>query len=266
MLGSGYDIFSHKFVLFASYGNDSIALINLCGKYLRGEDVTVVYSDTGWAAPWWMRERVEVGERFAQSLGFKTARTGSIGLEQLVRDRKGWPRQGMQFCTHELKIKPAMKWLEQNDPFRRAICLNGVRRVESQKRANYPEFTVESPNHGGRSLWSPMIDFSDDDRDYEILEAGFEVLPHRSMECFPCVNANRQDLRMLAGNPDRIIHVERVEKELGHTKKGKPRVMFRPYQKMGATGIREVVRWALSDRGKYEAPVEDNCDSGWCGA
>lgn len=266
MLGSGYDILSSKFVIFASYGNDSIALINLCGKYLQDRDVTVVYSDTGWAAPWWMEDRVERGEEFAKSLGFKVARTQSIGLEKLVRRKKGWPRQGIQFCTHELKIEPAMKWLEDNDPGGTAICLNGVRRVESQKRANYPEFTLSSPNHGDRSLWSPMIAFTDDDRDYEILESGFEVLPHRSMECFPCINSNRQDLRLLSQNPDRIIHVEQIESDMGYTSKVKPRVMFRPYRHMGATGIREVVKWALSSRGEYKPEVEDNCDSGWCGA
>lgn len=265
MLGSGYDILSRKFVIFASYGNDSIALINLCGKHLQGADVTVVYSDTGWAAPWWMRERVESGEAFARSLGFKTARTESVGLEKLVRQKKGWPRQGMQFCTHTLKIEPAMHWLNENDPGRRAICLDGVRRVESQKRANYPEFTTFSPNHGNRSLWSPMIDFTDDDRDYEILESGFEILPHRSMECFPCINSNRDDLRLLSQHPDRIIQVKQIEDDMGYTSKGKPRVMFRPYRHMGATGINEVVRWALSNKGEYEPPVEDNCDSGWCG-
>lgn len=266
MLGSGYDIFSRKYVLFASYGNDSIALINLCGKHLKGFEVTVVYSDTGWSAPWWMEDRVKTGERFAESLGFKTARTRSIGLEKLVRRKKGWPRQGMQFCTHELKIKPALDWLKENDPQKRAICLNGVRRVESQKRANYPEFTVESPNHDGRPLWSPMIDFSDLERDWEILEAGFEVLPHRSMECFPCINSNRDDLILLSKHPERIIQVQNIETDMGYTSKGKPRVMFRPYRHMGATGIREVVRWAKSGRGQYTPEVEDNCDSGWCGA
>ena len=51
--------------------------------------------------------------------------------------------------------------------------------------------------------------------------------------------------------------------DMGFTSKGNPRVMFRPYRHMGATGIREVVKWAHSSRGEYEPP--SGCDSGMCG-
>jgi hypothetical protein len=66
---------------------------------------------------------------------------------------------------------------------------------------------------------------------------------------------------------DRIALIENLEKELGFTSKGKPRTMFRPYRHLGATGIREVHRWALSDRGKFKLHIGDGhvCDSGMCG-
>src|SRR5574340_96106 len=137
-------------IIFASYGNDSVALIQWA-KENNLEDVHVVYSDTGWAADWW-GERLERLEAWVKTLGFLPHRTESMGMEELVKKRKGWPRNGMQFCTLELKIRPAMEWLDKNDPEKTALCLVGVRREESRSRATFPEYTESSPNHGGRPL------------------------------------------------------------------------------------------------------------------
>ena len=64
---------------------------------------------------------------------------------------------------------------------------------------------------------------------------------------------------------------------MGFTSKGKPRTMFRPYRYMGATGIREIVKWAEADRGQYVSATNDNledlddgggagCEQEWCGS
>ena len=251
-----------KHVLFASYGNDSMALIQYAADR-ELKSVTVLYSDTGWAADWWI-DMVEEGEEFAQSLGFQTDRTTSIGLPALVKQRKGWPRQGIQFCTTELKILPAQRWLDEHDPDKQAICMVGVRRCESANRSDFPETVMDSPKHGGREVWAPLVRHTDEMRDELLHRAGFAVLPHRSMECYPCINSNRTDLRELASNPERIAQIDKIEKELGYTSKGKPCTMFRPYRHMGATGIQEVVKWAESDRGKFE-PDANLCENqGWC--
>jgi hypothetical protein len=89
------------------------------------------------------------------------------------------------------------------------------------------------------------------------------------MECFPCINSNRGDLRALVSDEARIAHIERIEKDLGYTSKGKPRTMFRPYRHMGATGIREIIRWAAAERGQFDpddGTGGGNCDSGFCGS
>lgn len=245
-------------VAFVSYGNDSIALLQILAD--KGATGYALMSDTGWAAPWW-RDRVEAGEAFARKLGFTPVRLESEGLVRLVTRKKAWPRQGMQFCTEELKIKPAMHWLEEVDPKKEAICCVGVRREESRARQAFPEHTEDSPRHGGRLLWAPLVRHTKAERDVLVHRAGFDVLPHRSMECFPCVNSNRSDLRLL--DEERVSMIERVEHDLGHTSEGKPRTMFRPYRHQGAVGVREVWRWARSERGEYEAP-RGGCDSGFC--
>ena len=253
-----------KHVIFASYGNDSIALIQWA--YEKNLDrVAVVYSNTGWAAGWWA-ERVKKAEAWVRSLGFVPHEIQSEGMKALVRRKKGWPRQGMQFCTTHLKIEPAKRWLDEVDPGREALCLVGVRREESRSRASWPEYTEDSENHGGRTLWAPLVRVTTEERDALLERAGWAPLPHRSMECAPCVNANRADLRAVP--EETIEQIAQFEAELGYTKNGKLRTMFRPASKMGAVGIREVKRWADSERGKYEPlAVLGNgggCDSGMC--
>lgn len=253
------------FVLFASYGNDSVALIQWCINR-RLPRVAVLYNDTGWARGDW-DDRVTGLETWVRANGFTPYRTKSIGLEQLVHDKKGWPRQGIQFCTAELKIKPTLAWLDQHDPELQAWCLVGVRRAESANRAQFPQFTHKSPNHGGRSVFAPIVKYLDADRDKLLRQAGVNPLPHRSMECFPCINSNRRDLQELAQDEERIAKIERIEAEMGITSKGKPRTMFRPYRYMGATGIREIVRWSTAKHGQFNPDDGggDDCTSGYCG-
>lgn len=246
-------------VLFASYGNDSVALIQWACEQRLG-DVIVLYSDTGWAADEWTA-RIETMEAWVRSLGFRPMRTTSMGLEQLVKVKKGWPRQGMQFCTLELKIRPALEFLDRIDPFGVVTCYVGVRREESRNRALFPLKVEISPNHGGRQVLAPLATLTAEQRDGLLARAGVEPLPHRSRECFPCINENRTGLREIP--EDRVATVERIEKELGFTSKGKPRTMFRPYRHMGAVGIREVKRWAAAERGEFEP--EDDCEDGYCG-
>jgi len=249
---------SPHFVIFSSYGNDSCALIQWAHEE-ELHNVTVLYSDTNWSAPWW-QERVHDMVLWLSTLGFRFARTESIGFADLAREKKGFPVQKYQWCSWRLKIEPAQRWLDENDPDKRTVCLVGVRREESGARANYPLYMLRSESHGGRALIAPLAQMDTQDRDALLVKAGVEPLAHRSMECFPCINSNRKDLRELAKDTEAIAHVEALEKEIG-------RPMFRPYRHMGAKGIAEVIRWAESDRGKYESPSEEEsgCESGWCG-
>jgi 3'-phosphoadenosine 5'-phosphosulfate sulfotransferase (PAPS reductase)/FAD synthetase len=252
-----------KIVIFASYGNDSIALIQLCHEAklldLPGITIDVLYSDTGWSIPWW-NDRVEKAEVWVRDLGFAPYRTHSVGFQQLVKNKQFFPVSGMQFCTEKLKLEPALAWLDEHDPDKKVICFVGVRREESVKRSTYEKVTLSSPAHGYRQSWAPMADYDEEDRDELIKAAGFDVLPHRSKECFPCINAARSDLVMVSGYPERVKDIRKMEEERGRT-------MFKPEHHMGATGIDEILRWAHSNRGSYRPPVEDpgNCDGGFCG-
>lgn len=249
------------FIIFGSGGNDSVALVQWAIENKK-TPLIVAYSDTGWAADWWP-DRVAKFEAFCVANGAQFHVIQSEGMESLIKRKKAWPANGMAFCSYELKIKPAMQWLDTIDPECDAVCMVGIRRAESSRRAQWPEWVEESQNHGGRSLFAPLVRYDDNARNELILRAGFDVLPHRSMECFPCVNANKSDISML--DDARIGHIETLEMEMGFTSEGKPRTMFRPAKKKGATGIREVVQWAKT--GNFVAGQADIfCDSGFCGS
>jgi len=246
-----------KYCISSSYGNDSVALIQLAHE--QGlKDVTITYSDTGWGSVEWP-DRVNKCEEWAHSFGFRTHRVvANMQFEELMQFKKGFPSQRYQWCSALLKIIPFLSWLDEADPNLKTTILIGLRRAESKERANTPEVIEKSERHGDRKVWFPLATYTDEQRNELLNRAGFSVLPHRSMECAPCINANRNDLRGLSEKD--IARVENLENKVGKN-------MFRTKRHGGANGIREVIQWANSERGKYNKQQNTlfNCDSGMCG-
>jgi 3'-phosphoadenosine 5'-phosphosulfate sulfotransferase (PAPS reductase)/FAD synthetase len=252
-----------RHVIFASGGNDSVALVQ-CAKEACLTHVTVCYSNTGWAVDWWP-ERVAKFKAWVVSYGYSFVEIDSEGMINLVHRKKAWPSTKPKFCTYELKIAPAMKWLDEVDPNREATCMVGVRREEGEKNASkrlhWPMWIEESEAHGGRSLHSPLVLVREQERNALIHRGGWEVLPHRSRECWPCVAANKDDIQDLRNDPKRIDLIDITEKDLGPK-----RTLFRPAHFRGATGIHEVVKWACGSVGQYSpGQAEFGCDAGFCG-
>lgn len=253
-------------IIFTSCGNDSGAL----GQWAfeRGiQDLIFAYSQTHWGSAEWPA-RVQLFRGWVESNGAKFHTIESEGFANICKAKRNqaFPRDGMQFCTQELKIEPAMRWLDEIDPELEATCMVGIRREESSKRANWPEWVEESDKHGGRSLWSPLVRHDTAARDELLARSGLPVLPYRSRECFPCVNSSKADLRaMTQADVDKVA---RLEAEMGVGKRsGKPKYMFRATKCGGAEGIVEVIKWASHT--KYVKGQDDlfggGCDSGFCG-
>lgn len=245
-------------VISTSYGNDSLALIQLAHE-LALNDVVVTYIDTGWSGDGWP-QRVNEGEAYAKSLGFEVVRIeADLKFRELMKLKKGFPNQRFQWCSGLLKGLPFLNWLDSRDPDATATVLIGKRRAEGEKggdRLNTPEYVEASEYHGGRKLWHPLYLHTDEERDALIQRAGFKPLPHRSLECDPCVNANKGDFRRLAAAD--IAKVEALERDVGKT-------MFRPKRHGGATGIREVIKWARYSSAQY-TPGQDDLFSAGCGS
>ena len=248
------------FLASVSYGNDSIAMIQWCYEQGLAADTALIYADTGWAHDDWAT-RVARAEAWARTLGFTPFRSKGEGLEALVRRKKGWPRQGLQFCTQHLKVEPLNVVQDALDPDRFSVVLVGKRRAESANRRDTPEAIWRSPYNGNRALMHPLVALSDEERNALLQRAGWEPLPHRSDECFPCINSNKSDLlRLGVEDPARVARIRLLEQDLGITSKGKPRTMFRPYRYRGATGIDAMIRWASTERGAdFDDGTGDDC-------
>ena len=245
-------------VISSSYGNDSIAMIQWARE--QGlQDVAVVFVDTGWAAPGWL-DRVARMEEWVRSIGFSVVHLKApVSFEDLMLKKKGFPSQRFQWCSGILKGLPFLTWIDDADADNTAVVMIGKRREESQERANTSEFIESSEYHGGRKVWHPLYLHTDAMRDDLLARAGFDVLPHRSKECSPCINSNRQDLRQLTEAD--IQRVEDLEAKVGKT-------MLRPKRHGGAKGVRRVVAWAYAERGQYDDRQEsmfNQCSSGYCG-
>jgi 3'-phosphoadenosine 5'-phosphosulfate sulfotransferase (PAPS reductase)/FAD synthetase len=245
-----------QFLLSASYGNDSIALIQWAHENdLSG--VHVVYCDTGWAADWWP-SRVEQGEELARGYGFSVHQVSAYPkFDDLMRMKRGFPSNMNQWCSAFLKAVPLNDIEDRIDPACTMTVMIGKRRAESVSRANTPEFIDSSEYHGGRRVWHPLYLHTDEQRNELIRRSGMPLLPHRSLECDPCVNANKGDIRRLSA--ERINRVEALEKEVGNT-------FFKPSAHGGAVGIREVHKWACSGRGKYVPGQDDVFGDQGCGS
>lgn len=251
--------------IFTSCGNDSLALIQWAHEN-KVSNVTAIYNNTGWSAPWWP-ERVSIAKEWVESLGFKFVETKGIGMEELVYNKKAWPRGGggkFQFCTKFLKELPTIQWLDENDPDCEGVCMVGIRREEGESsksaRLTMPEWTEESERHGGRALWAPLVRHRTEDRNALLAKTPFEPLPYRSKECYPCVNAGKGELKLLP--EERIIDIERIENTAGVNSKGNQRVMFSPQRHNGAVGIRAVVEDARKNN--TDLFEISTCASGWC--
>ena len=248
-----------KYVISSSYGNDSLAMIQWAREAgLQG--VTVVFIDTHWSAPGWL-DRVAMCEEWVRSVGFSAKHIKSpMTFEDLMRHKRGFPNQRYQWCSGTLKGLPFLDWIDEEDTAREAIVMIGKRREESKERADTPEFVYNSEYHGGCTLWHPLYLHDAPARNELLFRAGFDPLPHRSKECSPCINANREDLRQL--DETEIARLEALESDVGN-------VMFRAKKHGGARGIRRIIIWANSNRGKYNDRQEtlfSGCSSGYCGS
>lgn len=242
-------------LLSSSCGNDSIAMM-LKALTDGVPDLRVIYCHTGWAGEKWPA-RVERTRKFCEAAGVPFVELHpERDFPTLMRERSGFPMPGKTWCSFWLKAMPFLAYADIVDPECRATVMIGKRRDESPARKNTPEVVESSEQHGGRRVWHPLAFVTEAERNQILVSHGWEVLPHRSGECTPCVNANREDMRsMTQGEIDRTVS---LESEVGKN-------MFRPYHHMGAKGFEQVIRWARSPRGKYEPPEEKStCTEGYC--
>ena len=267
-------------IINISGGNDSVAMLqwfvnNM--KHLEGDKFYAVYANTGWAISWWA-ERIKFVAEFCERNGIEFVEVTSSGMEQLIRKKGIYPNRLQKWCTEELKIKPIAHWKKHNKftPYNSRMIL-GVRAEESPKRAN----TIPWGEVQGFETWYPLALYTEAQRNELVKQAGFEILPHRSCECSPCIfERNKAGISRI--EPERIELIANLETDLSAYTNAKRKLQKHPdYNpkdvfgffnsnnlEIGRSGIREQVKWANTSRGQYVRGQEDvfcDTEAGYCG-
>lgn len=199
-------------VILGNYGNGTIALIQWA-KHQQLQDVTVVNVDTGWAAARW-QQRIAAGQRLALSYGFQVETiTSEPNFVDLMRQRKEFPSSKFQWCSSTLKGLALLDWLDDKDPGCEAKILVGKTRFSSRANRQLAEHIEESEFFDDRTLWHPLVHETEQSFHELITETGLSLLPHRSLECDPCINSTCFDLQQLRAED--LNKAQKLEQEVG---------------------------------------------------
>lgn len=237
-------------VLIGNFGNHSLAAL----QYLierQIEDLHFLYVNTGWNSASWL-QRVEACTAYAESRQVQVHALSAVAsFSAMVRDRKQFPSQKFQWCASFLKGLTLLNHLDEKDPFCQALIISGKRRADSRRFYDLPEYQEDDKHYNGRNVWHPLWQTSDDDFYRLIKKSGFDVLPHASQECSPCIHLAQHRLGQLdAAAKDRL---DKLEKELNTNMFAKPIGQYVPLDSTAAPKLQS--RFEQFDQG---------CGSAWC--
>lgn len=235
-----------RVVVMWSGGKDSQAcLIHSVKKYGQ-KNVLAVFCDTGWEHEITVSHVGDV----CRSMGVELLTLkGERQFAELCVHKHIFPTGARRFCTVELKVKPFIDWiLEQDESF---IIVQGIRASESAKRAKFDvecdyfkEYHINRATYRKADVlewakthdasvvrpifsWSAqqVIDYILDNgqRPNELYERGCS-----RVGCFPCVYARLNEIRVVANDEkyrDRLIRLEKDVTE-AVTKEGVPANFF----------------------------------------
>ncbi len=200
--------------IISNFGNESIALIQWAYEQ-KLDNVTVLSVETGWSALIW-QERVSLAQDYIQHLGFTSHRLKAPkSMQDLVLDRKAFPSPKFQWCAGFLKGLALNDALDDADIDGHGLVLLAKRRCSSRTNQDLLEKEEDSEHFNGRTLWHPLIEHSDSERDALIKRAGFKVLSHHALECLPCIHATAKELKVM--QQDDIKRVQSLEQALATT-------------------------------------------------
>ena len=162
-----------------------------------------MFADTGWEAP----ETYEYLDLLRARLGITidVVRDLGGGMRARIRQRAGFPARKQRWCTRTLKIEPLRAYHDTviaelgNDTTRCAMRIAQLRK--SASRAKMPEWADD--DEWGGYTWRPLIAWSVADviaihHRHAIPMNPLYLRGHDRVGCFPCVYANKEEIRLIA--------------------------------------------------------------------
>lgn len=212
-----------------------------------------VACDTKWEEKRWRAYLAELAAAIGEPLRIVSA---DVGFADRVLAHNTFPGiLNRRWCTEELKLEPFRAELDRirEETGDEATVVVGVRAEESDDRAKMPE--REWSDFYDCEMWRPLIDWTLEQVIQEHHDANIPLNPlyregAERVGCWPCKNAGKRELRMVARDEERVVEIEVLEQKTGTTmfclerpkKKGQER-------KLIPTPIREMLKWAQTERG-----------------
>lgn len=264
-------------VMSVSGGKDSTA----CALALREAGVAfrMVFADTGWEAP----ETYEHLDHLREKLGAIEVVRGQRGtMVDVARRKAGFPMRMGRWCTKDLKVYPIRKFHDQviEETGLETVSVIGIRSSESEARARMPEWD-DSESWGGL-VWRPILNWSIADVLSIHHRHGIEVNPlykrgHSRVGCYPCIFANKEEVRLIAKHsPGRIDEIRALEHEFtverarrnasGEGSFVHPRATFFSSKETGVDSmpIDEIVAWSQTSHGGRQLQLAEPDPTGGC--
>lgn len=260
-----------KPILSLSGGADSAA----ASLYLKELEIDHVRMNMD--TVWEKQEHYEyLHGTLAQALGPITEIRAELGFADLVRKKGLFPSRVMRFCTTELKVLPAQKFLnalvEQGEDI---VNVVGIRHDESADRAKMPEW--EWSDGFDCEVWRPIVRWTKADVWAILKRHGLDPNPLYAMGatrvgCWPCIHARKSEIALVARvDPPRIDLIRDLELELNTKGRERDDAMGRPFvvrsmfsyhggdSKHYRLPIDDAVEWANSKRGEWQPSGGDGC-------
>ena len=208
-------------VLSLSGGKDSAA----AGLYLREQGIPFVpvFNDTGWEHPALythldylagifgpvtvLRSEIEIPLAYRAEVEALEARLGRASpMVRWCVKKAMFPSRMRRWCTQELKARPFIQWAKAHPD--ELVNVLGIRHDESAARADWPEW-AQHPDVSSVEVWAPLIAWTV--QDVVDIHARHGVTPcrlylegARRVGCWPCIQSNRDELRLLSRDDVRV--------------------------------------------------------------
>lgn len=259
-------------IVSMSGGKDSTATALALKE--AGLAFSMVFADTGWEA----QETYKHLDMLMREIGPIDVVGVTGGMVARIKHRAGFPARMQRWCTKELKIEPLRKYHDALGED--TVSVVGVRAAESESRSKMIE--VEDEAQWGGWMWRPILRWTIEDVLAIHHRHGIEVNPlykrgHDRVGCYPCVYANKEDIRLVAEYaPERIDQIRDLEAEVVTVRDERNKVKPGRYEHMvgtffqgretrsGFVPIDRVVAWAKTSHGGKQLPLIQPPPPGGC--
>lgn len=270
------------FVVNVSGGKDSTA--TALAMVEAGIPHRRVFADTQWEAP----ETYEHIELLRDKLGPIDVCGYPGGMPAKIREGARFASRMQRWCTRELKIEPLRAYCDAIEATGAiVVTVTGIRAEEGTATNGRAEMAeVEDDTQWGGWMWRPIHKWTIADVLAIHHRHGVPVNPlyqrgHDRVGCYPCVMANKEDVRLVAEHaPERIAEIRALEEvvtaeRLRRNEETPGRYAYpdasfflkaanRSTPGAPIVKIDEVVTWARTERGGRQLPMFPPVPDGGC--